>query len=87
MSVLPPSTPSALLISIYELGHQPFGLASPAAWLRRAGIDTSLADLAREKFDESLARSAGLVAELVGRDEQRGGGGREQAPTFCHTVC
>jgi radical SAM superfamily enzyme YgiQ (UPF0313 family) len=62
MSVLPPSTPSALLISTYELGHQPFGLASPAAWLRREGIDTRLVDLAKEKFDASLARSAGLVA-------------------------
>jgi radical SAM superfamily enzyme YgiQ (UPF0313 family) len=62
MSAMPPSTPSALLISTYELGHQPFGLASPAAWLRREGIDTSLVDLAREPFDESLARSAGLVA-------------------------
>jgi radical SAM superfamily enzyme YgiQ (UPF0313 family) len=35
-----------VLISTYELGHQPFGLASPAAWLRRDGhqvfcIDTS----------------------------------------------
>ena len=26
-----------LLISTYELGRQPFGLASPAAWLRAAG--------------------------------------------------
>src|SRR5882757_224992 len=52
----------ALLISTYELGHQPFGLASPAAWLRREGIDTSLLDVARQDFDESLARSAGLVA-------------------------
>src|SRR6202011_5719558 len=51
-----------LLISTYELGHQPFGLASPAAWLRREGIDTSLLDVARQDFDESLARSAGLGA-------------------------
>jgi radical SAM superfamily enzyme YgiQ (UPF0313 family) len=56
------SATTALLISTYELGHQPFGLASPAAWLRREGIDTCLVDLTREKFDESLARSAGLVA-------------------------
>jgi len=63
MSVLlPGATTAALLISTYELGHQPFGLASPAAWLRREGIETSLIDLARQKFDESLARSAGLVA-------------------------
>jgi len=26
-----------LLLSTYELGRQPFGLASPAAWLRDAG--------------------------------------------------
>ncbi len=56
------SATTALLISTYELGHQPFGLASPAAWLRREGIDTCLVDLTREAFDESLARSAGLVA-------------------------
>jgi radical SAM superfamily enzyme YgiQ (UPF0313 family) len=62
MMALIPSTASALLISTYELGHQPFGLASPAAWLRREGIDTSLVDLAKEKFDESIARAAGLVA-------------------------
>ena len=28
----------AVLISCYDLGHQPFGLAEPAAWLRRSGI-------------------------------------------------
>src|SRR5687768_3433504 len=52
----------ALLISTYELGHQPFGLASPAAWLRRAGIDTYLVDLAKDTLDEPTVRSAGLVA-------------------------
>jgi radical SAM superfamily enzyme YgiQ (UPF0313 family) len=62
MLALVPSTASALLISTYELGHQPFGLASPAAWLRREGIETSLVDLAKEEFDESIARTAGLVA-------------------------
>ena len=25
---------SVLLLSTYDLGHQPLGLASPAAWLR-----------------------------------------------------
>lgn len=29
----------ALLVSTYEMGRQPFGLASPAAWLRDAGVD------------------------------------------------
>ena len=30
-----------LLLSTYELGRQPFGLASPAAWLRDAGCDVA----------------------------------------------
>ena len=34
-----------LLISTYELGHQPFGLAEPIAWLRRAGHDVRALDL------------------------------------------
>ena len=33
----------ALLISTYEMGRQPFGLASPAAWLRAAGWDVACA--------------------------------------------
>ena len=56
------ATTSALLISTYELGHQPFGLASPAAWLKREGIDTRLIDLAKEKLDDSAVRAAGFVA-------------------------
>lgn len=35
------------LLSTYELGRQPFGLASPAAWLRAAGHEVELIDLAR----------------------------------------
>ena len=34
-----------LLLSTYELGRQPFGLASPAAWLRGAGVDVASLDL------------------------------------------
>jgi radical SAM superfamily enzyme YgiQ (UPF0313 family) len=41
-----------LLISTYDLGRQPFGLASPAAWLRRAGIDVVTRDLSRDAFDD-----------------------------------
>jgi radical SAM superfamily enzyme YgiQ (UPF0313 family) len=52
---------SAFLISTYELGHQPFGLASPAAWLRREGIDVTLVDLTKEKLDLASVASAGLV--------------------------
>ena len=42
--------PRVVLVATYELGHQPFGLASPAAWLREAGIDVTTVDLSRERF-------------------------------------
>ncbi|MFN7994293.1 MAG: CUAEP/CCAEP-tail radical SAM protein [Bryobacteraceae bacterium] len=51
-----------LLISTYELGRQPFGLASPAAWLRAAGAEVACADLAREAPDEEALRRADVVA-------------------------
>jgi radical SAM superfamily enzyme YgiQ (UPF0313 family) len=53
-----------LLISTYELGRQPFGLASPAAWLRDAGHHVRQADLSRQKLSdvESEVTSAHLVA-------------------------
>ncbi len=54
-----------LLISTYELGRQPFGLASPAAWLRTRGHEVAAADLTRESLDESLVRGAGLIALYV----------------------
>jgi radical SAM superfamily enzyme YgiQ (UPF0313 family) len=34
-----------VLVSTYELGRQPFGLASPAAWLRAEGHEVTMADL------------------------------------------
>jgi len=51
-----------LLISTYELGRQPFGLASPAAWLRQAGFDVAALDLAQCKLDEQLVTSSDLIA-------------------------
>ncbi|MFQ5533188.1 MAG: radical SAM protein, partial [Candidatus Methylomirabilales bacterium] len=51
-----------VLISTYELGRQPFGLASPAAWLRQAGARVSCLDLAVERLDEEAVRTADLVA-------------------------
>ena len=47
-----------LLVSTYDLGRQPFGLASPAAWLRRAGLDVECVDTSREQlFDDAIRRS------------------------------
>jgi hypothetical protein len=52
----------ALLISTYELGRQPFGLASPLAWLRREGIETAALDLSRDRLDPATVMHADLVA-------------------------
>ena len=49
------------LVSTYELGRQPFGLASPAAWLTRAGFNVKCLDLSRQSFDVSISE-ADLVA-------------------------
>ncbi len=51
-----------VLISTYELGRQPFGLASPAAWLRKRGHAVVLLDLSRQSLDEAAIRSAQLIA-------------------------
>jgi radical SAM superfamily enzyme YgiQ (UPF0313 family) len=51
-----------VLISTYELGRQPFGVVSPAAWLRRAGHEVVCLDLTRESLDEGCVRAAELIA-------------------------
>ena len=51
-----------LLISTYELGRQPFGLASPAAWLRAEGHEVALADLSRAPLEAADVEQAGLIA-------------------------
>ena len=51
-----------LLVSTYELGHQPFGLASPAAWLAERGHQVACSDLGVESLDPETVREAGLVA-------------------------
>ena len=51
-----------VLISTYELGRQPFGLASPAAWLRKRGHRVVVLDLARQSLDEISISHAGLIA-------------------------
>ena len=54
-----------LLISTYELGRQPFGLASPAAWLRKRGHQVSCLDLSRQALSEQAVREARLIAFYV----------------------
>jgi radical SAM superfamily enzyme YgiQ (UPF0313 family) len=51
-----------VLISTYELGRQPFGLASPAAWLRWRGHRVVMQDLARQSLDKAVVGEAKLIA-------------------------
>ncbi len=53
---------NVVLISTYELGRQPFGLASPAAWLRKRGHAVVCLDLARQSLDETAVANAELIA-------------------------
>ena len=55
----------SVLISTYELGRQPFGLASPAAWLQRAGSAVACLDLSCQRLDEDAVKSADLIAFYV----------------------
>jgi radical SAM superfamily enzyme YgiQ (UPF0313 family) len=56
------TTLKILLISTYELGRQPFGLASPAAWLRKRGHSVVCMDLARQALSEPAVKAADLIA-------------------------
>lgn len=51
-----------LLISTYDLGRQPFGLASPAAWLRRAGAEVTCVDTSRGELSDEQIAAADVVA-------------------------
>ena len=51
-----------LLLSTYELGRQPFGLASPAAWLRAAGMAVTCLDLTIVALDDAAVQRADLIA-------------------------
>jgi len=52
----------ALLVSTYDLGRQPFGLASPAAWLRAAGIEVVCADASRGPIADEEFAGAAVIA-------------------------
>lgn len=54
-----------LLVSTYELGHQPLHIASPAASLRRAGHTVRCRDLSVQEWDESDFEWADAVAFSV----------------------
>lgn len=54
-----------LLVSCYELGHQPLSLAAPLGALERAGFAPRAIDLAVERLDPALVAAARLVAISV----------------------
>src|SRR5450631_4337078 len=51
-----------LLVSTYEMGRQPFGLASPTAWLRAAGHEVTQADVSVTPMPRDAVETAGLIA-------------------------
>lgn len=51
-----------VLIATYEMGRQPFGLASPAAWLRAEGAHVTCLDLAIERLNPQAIARADLIA-------------------------
>jgi radical SAM superfamily enzyme YgiQ (UPF0313 family) len=52
---------SALLVSTYEMGRQPFGLASAAAWLRADGWIVDCVDAAKEKLQVERLDGPALI--------------------------
>lgn len=58
----PPRVTRVLLLSTYELGHQPIGLAAPAAALRLAGHEVTCRDLSVDGVDLETVRAAQLIA-------------------------
>lgn len=54
-----------ILINPYEIGRQPFGLAEPAAWLKRAGCEVRCLDLALQRLEPEVLADADMVAIYV----------------------
>jgi len=54
-----------LLVSCYELGHQPLALASPLAFLARAGRAAEALDISAEPFDSAKIARARFVGISV----------------------
>jgi radical SAM superfamily enzyme YgiQ (UPF0313 family) len=56
---------SILLVSCYELGHQPAGIAMPMELLRRAGFEAEAMDVSVEGFDADKVKQARFVGVSV----------------------
>jgi radical SAM superfamily enzyme YgiQ (UPF0313 family) len=56
---------AVLLVACYEMGHQPLAVASPAAFLQRAGYLPATMDLSVEPFDTEKVARARMIAISV----------------------
>ncbi len=56
---------AVLLLSCYELGRQPLGIASPAALLEEAGFRPAMLDVSVDPIDPKLVTRARLIAIAV----------------------
>ncbi len=56
---------AVLLVSCYELGHQPLGIAWAMSFLRQAGMSPEAMDVSVDGFDENKVLSAGFVGISV----------------------
>ncbi|HWZ28592.1 MAG TPA: CUAEP/CCAEP-tail radical SAM protein [Gemmatimonadales bacterium] len=56
---------AVLLVSCYELGHQPLATAYAAAFLRRDGFQPAQLDLAQDTLTAEIARRAEVIAFSV----------------------
>ncbi|HKS39331.1 MAG TPA: CUAEP/CCAEP-tail radical SAM protein [Blastocatellia bacterium] len=65
MNVSNGKTDSILLVSCYELGHQPASLAVPLGFLRRAGYEAEAMDVSVEGFDEQKVKRARFIGISV----------------------
>ncbi|MBK8051477.1 MAG: hypothetical protein IPK16_32915 [Anaerolineales bacterium] len=68
-----------LLLSCYELGHQPLNLAWPLAALRSRGIDAVAVDLAVDEFPRDAVASARFVAISAPCTRRCGWGWRQRS--------
>lgn len=62
MTSQPPAVLNAVLISTYDMGRQPFGIASAAAWLKQAGAQVTCLDLAIQSLPRAPIADAALIA-------------------------
>ena len=60
-----PERAGIVLVSCYELGHQPLALATPLALLRRAGARADAYDLSIDSIGEDAVREAHTMAIAV----------------------